>query len=251
MPRVKEAIWEGFALVNTATGLAARLDDGANVVLTFHSVGAPGRFGNVPVDQFRRVLNALKRRYEIVDLPAVLDSSDAKQVAITFDDGRENVYEYARPVLRDLEVPATLFLIEGRIGDDDFVTAGQAAELAADDLITLGNHTRTHPDLSSLDGDDLHKEIAGAQDRLESRLGIPIGRFAYPRGDFSRAAVNIVRDTHDLAVCTEPRVVSPDVDRYLIPRIKGHLSERRLLWEVTSTASWIRKLASKAGMVTR
>lgn len=251
MERAKEAIWNGFALLNAATGLATRLDDGADVVLTFHSVGATGRFGNVPTDRFRRLLVSLDARYELVDLPAVLKPSGAKRVAITFDDGRENVYERARPVLRELGAPATLFLIEDRIGDEDFVTAEQAADLAADELVTLGNHTRTHPDLSTLPRERLEEEIVGARDRLESSLGVDIDRFAYPRGEYSPAALEIVRDSHDLAVCTHPRVVTPDVDRHRIPRIKGHLTDRRLRWELTSAASRIRELASTAGVVSR
>lgn len=251
MARVTEAVWDGFALANAATGLATRFDCGANVVLTFHSVGAPGRFGNVSTDRFRGLLTELARRYELVDLPAVLEQGDGKRIAITFDDGRQDVSEQALPILQDLDVPATLFLVEGEIGAADFVTAEQVADLIDDDLVTIGNHTTSHPNLSELEGEALVDEIEGAKERLESRFEVSIERFSYPRGDHSPDAVDVVRDSHELAVSTRPRVVPSAADPHLIPRIKGHLGERRLRWEITPTASRVREFASNVGVVTR
>jgi peptidoglycan/xylan/chitin deacetylase (PgdA/CDA1 family) len=50
---------------------------------------------------------------------------------------------------------------------------------------TIGAHTASHSRLSTLTGKELHEEIVGGADLLESHLQMPVQHFAYPFGDFT------------------------------------------------------------------
>ncbi len=70
---------------------------------------------HVDVREFRRQLMWLKRRYDVVSLAeveAAIRTGDRtrRRAAITFDDGYENNLTVAWPVLKELDLPATLFV---------------------------------------------------------------------------------------------------------------------------------------------
>lgn len=70
-------------------------------------------FMSLPIDVFVRQIRWVKRHFQVVSLDDVLSGKRlAGRVAlITFDDGHKSVYETAFPVLRSMEIPATVFLI--------------------------------------------------------------------------------------------------------------------------------------------
>lgn len=253
----KELVWQCFGAADHVLDFSSFASDTGDVVLMVHSVGESGRHGNVSKNRFREILQYVQQRYTVVDLPAVLEPTEQKQVAITFDDGWENFYKYARPVIHELEVPATVFLVSEYLGSDAFMSTEQAKSLVDDEFITVGNHTKTHPYLSRIGNQtELENQICGGKDRLQDMLGTEITRFAYPRGDYSDEAVELVRKSHEIGVSTHPRVVDDGffedgVDPYLVPRVKAHHSDTRLQWEMTDLSSCIRELADNAGVVTR
>lgn len=100
-----------------STTRLSRLDpDTADGIVDYHAVGDPGGFGNVSCERLRRDLRYLTDRYDVVDLPAVLERGDRPRVALTFDDGYQNFYEKVFPVLQALEIPATLFVPVAFVG---------------------------------------------------------------------------------------------------------------------------------------
>jgi peptidoglycan/xylan/chitin deacetylase (PgdA/CDA1 family) len=71
--------------------------------------------------QFRGQMEYLARRCRVVSLPEALHrlrsrSIERPTVAITFDDGYQNVFDVAFPVLREFQFPATVFLNTGFVG---------------------------------------------------------------------------------------------------------------------------------------
>lgn len=78
----------------------------------------------IPADEFRWQITHLKRHYEVLPLSEIVDRrfSDRplppKCAAITFDDGLRNNFEVAFPILRELNVPATMYLATGYIDTD-------------------------------------------------------------------------------------------------------------------------------------
>lgn len=109
-----------------ACGGLRRLHAGQLVLLTFHRVrpdgeaapGRPMRNLEVSVSDFRRILAWMRARYE----PMALGEWIARAApparaafAVTFDDGWADNFEQAYPVLRELDIPATVFLATGAV----------------------------------------------------------------------------------------------------------------------------------------
>lgn len=111
-----------------AAGGLRRLHAGRIVVLTFHRVRPDGepaaarsmRNLEVSVADFRRLLAWMRGSYEpvvLADWIARAAPPARASFAITFDDGWADNHEHAFPVLRELGLPATIFLATGAVED--------------------------------------------------------------------------------------------------------------------------------------
>jgi peptidoglycan/xylan/chitin deacetylase (PgdA/CDA1 family) len=99
-----------------------------HVILTFHRVRAVGQpadpFDTCPsvsVEAFRQVLEHVRERYAVVSLRELCDGcvGKAPAAAVTFDDGWRDNYDVAFPILRELGIPATIFVTTGKIGSSE------------------------------------------------------------------------------------------------------------------------------------
>ena len=118
----------------------------------------------------------------------------ARPVLITFDDGYRNVLSEAAPVLDQLGLRATAYIITGRIsnGDSSFLTWRQLRILEKRGF-EIGSHTVSHHDLRSLGDRALAAELTGSRQRLEQALGHPVQWLAYPYGAHDARVVAAAR----------------------------------------------------------
>jgi len=112
------------------TALARQLSSGG-VILCYHNVVAETNAGpcgdiglHMPLSTFERQMRWLAARYAVVPLEELVDrlsrgGSLRGVAAVTFDDGYGGVFEYAWPLLRDLGIPATVFIVAEAPGRAD------------------------------------------------------------------------------------------------------------------------------------
>ena len=145
----------------------------------------------------------------------------ARTFAITIDDGWADGYSYAFPIMRDLRYRATYFVITNRIGESGFLSAPQLLDLeAAGDEI--GNHTRDHADLTTLDFQHVERDIDGGADALERVLGHRPVSFAYPKAGVAPYVIDAASACPGLqiAVTTMPGSTESWRARFELPRLR-------------------------------
>ena len=134
----------------------------------------------------------------LAEYVAALESGNAlpdRSVVITFDDGRENQYVHAFPILKQFGYTATFFVYPNPVGRRaEFMTWDQIREMQVAGM-TIGSHSYTHPYLTRIaDPRQLKREIEGSRVKLEKELGIHVEFFAYPFGARNADAEAAVRN---------------------------------------------------------
>jgi peptidoglycan/xylan/chitin deacetylase (PgdA/CDA1 family) len=97
-------------------------------VLSYHKVSPEVHPFFEPLQPaiFEQQMRFLKRCYNVLDLQELVDRSrygevPERAVAITFDDGYSDNYEYAFPILRNYDLPATIFVATAAIDNRDIL----------------------------------------------------------------------------------------------------------------------------------
>lgn len=219
---------------------------GAATIVLYHRVDTPKNdplLLSVSPDNFRKQLTYLKNKYKIIHLSELVERIKNKKslrnyLVITFDDGYLDNYQKALPILEELEVPATIFVVSGKINskesffwDKDMVIedAGIPLELSIleklsqSPFIEIGAHTVTHPRLSELMLDKQKEEIFNSKRQLETLLKKPIETFSYPfgaDGDFNAQTEDLAKEAGFMCACAnQPGYVYSNSNLYTLPRI--------------------------------
>ncbi len=157
----------------------------------------------LPEDFERQLRELLRRGHRFVPLTELVaaierDGAESPGIdAITFDDGWTDNFTWAYPILQRLGLPATFFVTTGHIqkgvGDPRRMSAAQLCQLTHAGM-TIGGHTRSHPNLATLSKAEAATEILGCKQDLEAALEVPVTLFAFPYGAHNHETVKIVRD---------------------------------------------------------
>jgi peptidoglycan/xylan/chitin deacetylase (PgdA/CDA1 family) len=206
-----------FPLFQRAAGQAA--SDSVRVpILVYHSVmphhpgqTAEQRLFDVDTAVFSEQMRYLaEHRCRVISFARLIDALEGRAtlperaVVITFDDGWENQFHHAFPVLRQLGLTATFFVYTVPIGRDDrYMTWDQLRQMQKAGM-TIGSHSRTHPELTAAHA-ALNDEIDGSRRDMEEHLGTTPDFFAYPYGAWNARALNAVRAAGYLAARGFPR----------------------------------------------
>jgi peptidoglycan/xylan/chitin deacetylase (PgdA/CDA1 family) len=106
------------------------------------------------------------------------NSNNQPLVTFVFDDGYELVYTRAKPIFDAQGEVACAAIVLDYIDKPGRMTKTQILELQNDGW-EIASHTVTHPDLTTLSGPEIEKELKNSKDGLTA-LGFKITNFVYP-----------------------------------------------------------------------
>ena len=233
-------------------------------ILLYHRVvpilPAADPFGNcVSTHVFESQLRWLSthgyRSVPLSTIRAALKDGDpfpkGRTVVITFDDGYQDNYDFAWPLLQRYGFTATIFLVSDAVdGDNSFDQASGAVRAPmlsmpqiremAQAGIGFGSHSCSHPaTLTALSDADLRHELVHSRAVLEGLLDAPVSHFAYPHSQLdARVEATVTEAGYELACAgvgtrfapTCLHRVEPGKRRGLL--LKAYLAERRLKWRL-------------------
>lgn len=223
-------------------------------VFMFHDIVPAARLADIPPthrpyalppDEFRAFALAAKttnrKALPVGDVPGDLGG---QFFTFTFDDGRASDYAEAFPVLAELELRATFFVVPTLIGTAGYVDWPQLREMVARGM-EVGSHSLTHPFVDRLTPAELRREFGESKTIIEDRLGVAVRSASLPRGWAPPALEPILAELGYRVFCTS-RVGwwRPGGQPLAMPRIPGEPgmpvdefaaivnAERRALWRL-------------------
>lgn len=175
-------------------------------VLVYHKVGYPPKGSKLkelwvsPKNFENHVSYLVRNNYKIIGFSELKDYYEKTNpiddiVLITFDDGYENNYLYAYPILKKYNVKGNIFVVYNTIGKTNIwhnpvtepwinmATKEQIIEMHKSGVIEFGSHTMNHPRLENIPFEDAVWEITESKKQLEELLQTQIIAFAYPYGN--------------------------------------------------------------------
>ena len=132
-----------------------------------------------------------------------------KVVWLTFDDGNEDFYTIAYPILKKYKAKATNNVITGFVkkGNAGNLTVKQMKEMMAHGM-SFQSHTVNHPDLSATDKATQKVELTDSIDFLENKLNTKVNTIAYPSGRYNQTTLDLAKKSYKLGLTTNEGLAS-------------------------------------------
>jgi peptidoglycan/xylan/chitin deacetylase (PgdA/CDA1 family) len=212
-------------------------------VILYHKIDKPGpgvlvRGGFTPPARFARQMSYLKKQgyvfysaSELIDYYREHGAFPDNGITITFDDGWKDNYLNAFPVLRDLGIKATIFLIPSCIGQVSTKAMArgetQRAHLSREEILEMalhgiefGSHSVNHKLLHQLPPEEVKFEVHESKKLLENLVEQSCRVFAYPAGFYSAAVEKIIEEAGYVAAFTTTYGPKEPLDLYALNRIE-------------------------------
>lgn len=151
-------------------------------ILTYHSISNIG----VTVDNFRCQMEYLKKNYNVIPLgradSVFNEEMDRQPVAITFDDGYEDNFTEAFPIMSELDLPFAIFLVTGYLGKVPSEKANlypglkllskkEVNSMANSGLVSFFRHSHRHIDFSKSTTSELINDLQANKAFLQDLCG--------------------------------------------------------------------------------
>lgn len=157
-----------------------------------------------------------------------------KPILLTFDDAYAETGRYASPLLEKYGFGGCVFAITGLIFWEGL------AVMSMDDLrawaargIEIGAHSRTHPDLSSVDALTMESEVKGSRDDL-IKANLKPTSFAYPYGMLDDRTRAVAAENFEIAFTSDEGLNDIHTDLMLMRRTS--ISSRDTLIDIALRA---------------
>jgi len=270
LPRYQEILYKLFYVLRL-TEFARYCNRTNTMILCYH--GITERFGPDPEDRsaivvdralFLAHLTYIKRHYRVIALREYLEARQNRQqvpwhaVILTFDDGHRNFLTVAAPVLKELGLPATVFLVTDHVDArdqsnhrprwtplDDRISLSwpEARTLQSAQEIEFGSHTCSHPELSQLSANadrELHESFSAIRGNLHDAFPPSL---AYPYGDYSESIAGMARSAgYSCALTTDAGSNSIHMDSFQLRRavVRRYDSIDIFAARVSGLVGWLR-----------
>jgi len=154
---------------------------------------------NIKNDVFLKHLKEIKNLgLEFIDYQQfkkiIKTSVNKNYLLLTIDDAFESFYLNAWPILKSKKIPFILFVSSREIGKKGYMTWDNLKELAANDFVTVGNHSHSHDYLIDWEDNKIKSDLETSIKILKKNLGYSPEVFSYPFGEYSINLKTIIKN---------------------------------------------------------
>ncbi len=161
-------------------------------------------------------------------------TANGRFFAVTFDDGFRSVVENAVPELARRNIPFTIFVPSGCLGErpswihdpkhpsweERVLSPPDLRALGGDPLATVGSHSVTHRNLLDLDSGHAAQELGRSREDLRTAAATSIDLFSFPHGGCCPELIDQARQAGYRRVFTiEPGTVNGDPGAFVLGRV--------------------------------
>ncbi|MBU1627767.1 polysaccharide deacetylase family protein [bacterium] len=157
-----------------------------------------------------------------------------KAVIITFDDGFENNYLHAFPLMKKYDAKGTIFLVTDFIGN--FYTWSKNTSNPPEKLLSwdqinemhkygikFGSHACTHKDLTKISEAEAYDQLKFSKEILEEKLKTKINVLTYPYGSYNTDIIEIAKKAGYECACSTIRGNRhTSKEKYTLKRVMIH-----------------------------
>lgn len=182
------------------------------------------------VEHFIKVLDYLKNNnIKVVSIDEAIENINRGilngYAVITFDDGIDDTFYIAYPLLKSYNFPFTVFITLNYLDKEGYLSSDQLEILNNEFLCTLGSHSITHPVLRT--NSNSEEEIAQSKHMLEFKLKKEVYHFAYPYGGPTAISLLNIREAKNSGYLSAVSTVESrlnyfsTISKFYLPRING------------------------------
>lgn len=204
------SILAGAMLFFTPSVTEAQEDAHASILLYHHVSDRTPRVTSVTADELREHLTYLRDNdFTVIDIRDAIAAAQGrkeipeKSVVITFDDAYQNIYTNGWPILKEFDVPWTLFVTTDPIGQTagQYMSWDQIRDLHNDGVV-IANHSLDHAHLPRRADyasetawlERMRENILGAEAKIKEEVGVSYKLFAYPYGEYDNVLADLVAE---------------------------------------------------------
>ena len=184
-------------------------------ILMYHEISELDNPWCVTPENFAQQMSFLQEQgYKTISLTQLREGLEVqkevteKLIAITFDDGRKGVYDFAFPTLQKYGFTAMVYVVpdwvEGKYVPlleqySAFMNWQELQELHKAGW-EIGSHSCSHQNLVSLSQDSVQGELQRAEDFIRQNCGNDVRHFSYPFGEYTPDVLKMINSRYDTAV---------------------------------------------------
>ncbi|RNB87205.1 polysaccharide deacetylase family protein [Brevibacillus fluminis] len=197
-------------------------------VLMYHCISKGNNYLYVPPEQFEHQLVSLQKDgYTTITASELLSFWERgtvlpkKPVLITLDDGYEDNYTNAFPILKKHRAKATIFVVTGAVGRPNYMSWQQLGEMNKSGLVDLESHTVHHHNTRKITDAEFRTELVDSKQELESHLNKKIVIFAFPFGESKPSSAAILQESgYRIAFSTNKGLAHYPDGKYRLKRLE-------------------------------
>mgnify|MGYP006105903715 CR=1 FL=1 len=171
-------------------------------ILVFHKIveNTPTDWADVSLSFFNKLIEVIVQKDLTIASLHEWKNNNIGDIALTFDDGLSSDYEFVYPILCEMNLKATFFIVTDFVGKSGYLSWENIMEMSNSGM-EIASHSSSHRYMTNLKITDVRDELENSKMKIEENIGKEVCSFAYPYGDCSEQLNKLVIEAGYNNIC--------------------------------------------------